>query len=165
MALALVIAATSKSCASDETNPAAESPPTTTAATPSAGQDSASGQAVITQINTALKSGAGLKFVTGKSDLAPESSAVLDKVATILQKNATVKADVRGYTDNQGDPTKNIQLSEARAQAVVAYFVSKKGITADRLTATGFGAANPVATNDTETGRAQNRRVEFVLGG
>ena len=157
MVLALIIAAASDGCGSDDTSPAAQSPtPTTTG--PAEGA-SASAQAVIDQINAQIT---GLPFVVGKSELAPASSAPLDSVVAILKQNATLKAEVRGFTDDQGDAIKNEQLSLARAQAVVAYLTGK-GIVAGRLEARGLGEANAIADNTTEAGRAKNRRVEFAL--
>lgn len=161
MLLALVIAAIVHDDGTEATSPAAQSP-TPTGSTTSTPTGGASGQGVIDQINATLKTGAGLVFVVGKSDLAPASSATLDKVVALLQKNPTVKADVRGYTDDQGDALKNQQLSLARAQSVVDYLKSK-GVGPERLTANGFGEANPIESNDTEAGRAKNRRVEFAL--
>ena len=163
MVLALVIAAASDGCGADETSPAAQSPTATTqtGSTPAAG--AAAAQQVIDQVNAVLKSGGGVPFVVGKSDLAPAGAATLDQVAVILKDNAAVKAEVRGFTDNQGDDAKNLELSRARAKSVVDYLVQKGGIAAGRLTANGFGEANPIAPNDTEAGRTQNRRVEFAL--
>ncbi len=161
MVLALIIATASDGCGTDETSPAAQSPtPTSPTGTGSAAGVAA--QQVIDQINTVLKTG-GLPFVVGKSELAPASAATLDQIAVSLKDNAAVKAEVRGFTDDQGDAAKNQQLSLARAQAVVDYLVLKGGIAAGRLTANGLGETNPIAPNDTEAGRTQNRRVEFAL--
>ena len=156
MVLALIIAAATHDDGTDATSPAAQSPTTTTATTPVTG---ASGQAVIDQINAQIT---GLPFVVGKSDLAPAGTAALDKVAALLAANPTLKAEVRGFTDDQGDSVKNEQLSLARAQAVVTALTGK-GIAAGRLEARGLGEANPIADNTTEAGRAKNRRVQFAL--
>ena len=156
MVLALIIAATSKGCGgSEQTSPAAQSPTTSTGTS-----TSAAGLAVIDQINQEIAR-TGVQFVTGKADLAPASRTTLDRIATILTTNATVKAEVRGHTDNQGDPNRNLVLSQLRAQAVVDYLV-QKGIAADRLSAKGLGQTVPLADNGTEAGRAKNRRVEFA---
>jgi len=114
---------------------------------------------VIDQINTQIT---GLPFVVGKAELAPASAPQLDRVAVTLAATPTLNAEVRGFTDDQGDPAKNVQLSLARAQAVVTYLTGK-GIAAGRLEAKGLGALNPIGDNKTETGRAKNRRVEFAL--
>lgn len=162
MVLALIIAAASDGCGADETSPAAQSPTATapTATAPAAG--AAAAQQVIDQVNAVLRAG-GVPFVVGKSELAPASAATLDQVAVILKDNAAIKAEVRGFTDDQGEVLKNQQLSLARAKSVVDYLVTKGGIAAGRLTANGLGEANPIASNDTESGRSQNRRVEFAL--
>lgn len=163
MVLALIIAAASDGCGADETSPAAQSPTATapTATAPAAGA-AAAAQQVIDQVNAVLRAG-GVPFVVGKSELAPASAATLDQVAVILKDNAAIKAEVRGFTDDQGEVLKNQQLSLARAKSVVDYLVTKGGIAAGRLTANGLGEANPIASNDTESGRSQNRRVEFAL--
>ncbi len=159
MVLALIIAAVSKGCgSSDEPGPASQSPTTTTPTTSTA---VTSGLAVIAQINAEVQR-TGITFLTGKTELTATSKTTLDAVAAILRRNPDVKAEVRGHTDNEGDATKNLQLSQQRAQAVVAYLVSK-GIPAARLTARGLGEAVPIADNSTPEGRAQNRRVEFQL--
>lgn len=144
----------------DNASPAAQSP-TPTATTPAPAGAGTATQQVIDQVNQTLTSN-GLPFVVGKAELAPASSATLDKVAGILTKNPTIKAEVRGFTDDQGDATKNEQLSLARAQAVVAYLTGK-GVAATRLEAKGLGEANPVCQEATEACRARNRRVEFAL--
>ena len=157
MVLALVIAAVSKGCGNSEpSSPAAQSPTTSTGTSTTA----AAGVAVIDQINSEIKR-TGVQFVTGKADLTPSSLTTLDRVAAILAANATVKAEVRGHTDSQGDAQKNLELSKQRAQAVVDY-LTQKGVAAGRLSSTGLGETVPVADNNTESGRAQNRRVEFA---
>jgi outer membrane protein OmpA-like peptidoglycan-associated protein len=81
-------------------------------------------------------------------------------VVPILEQNPSTKLEIQGYTDNQGSVESNQKLSERRAKSVMDYLV-KKGIDKGRLTAKGFGISNPVATNDTPEGRAENRRVEL----
>jgi outer membrane protein OmpA-like peptidoglycan-associated protein len=97
-----------------------------------------------------------------KFDLRPESQVELDKVVQLLKENHTVRIQVEGHTDNIGTVKENQKLSDDRAKSVVAYLVSK-GIKADRLVAKGFGATKPVAANDTEAGRAKNRRTELKI--
>ena len=158
MILALVIAASSKGCGDSEPgSPAAQSPTTSTGTSTAA----SAGLAVIDQINTEIKR-SGVQFVTGKADLTATSRTTLDRVAAILTASATVKAEVRGHTDSHGDAQKNLDLSQQRAQAVVDY-QTQKGIAAGRLTAKGLGETVPVADNNTASGRAQNRRVEFAI--
>ena len=102
----------------------------------------------------------GVTFETGKSALRPESYTVLDIVAGSLQGNPDIRIEIAGYTDNTGTAAVNTRLSQARAEAVRAYLVSK-GVALERMIARGYGPSNPVATNTTAAGRAQNRRVEL----
>ena len=94
--------------------------------------------------------------------LKPESHTELDHLARVLGDNTTIRIEVRGYTDNQGDFNKNIQLSKDRCQAVIDYLVSK-GIAAGRMAPVGRGPLDPVAPNNSEENRSKNRRVEFVV--
>ena len=100
----------------------------------------------------------GVNFETNSATLTPQSSEVLDEVATILRQRVNSKAQIHGYTDARGSDAFNQKLSERRAASVVAYLVAH-GIAGDSLSARGFGKANPVADNDTAAGRMQNRRV------
>jgi len=104
----------------------------------------------------------GIYFDTGKADLKPESDATLKEIAKLLQQDANLKLYVVGHTDNQGTLTLNMDLSKRRADSVVATLTAKYGVTAGRLQAFGSGPYSPVAPNDTEDGRAKNRRVELV---
>lgn len=104
----------------------------------------------------------GIQFETGKDVIKKTSFGILDNVAKIMKDNPTYLLNINGHTDNQGDDAKNMSLSQKRAEAVKAYLV-KKGIDASRLTPKGFGESMPKATNDTPAGRAENRRVEFVV--
>jgi outer membrane protein OmpA-like peptidoglycan-associated protein len=101
-------------------------------------------------------------FDVNKYDLKPESQVELDKVVQLMQDNPAVKIQIEGHTDNVGNDADNMKLSENRAKAVVNYLVSKN-ISAARLTAKGFGATKPIAENNTEEGRAQNRRTELKV--
>ncbi len=94
--------------------------------------------------------------------LLPESFAELDKLVRTLRQNPAVRINIAGHTDNVGDPRLNQSLSEYRARVVMNYLI-RHGIAGDRVGATGYGGSRPVAGNDTETGRAKNRRVEFVV--
>lgn len=104
----------------------------------------------------------GVKFKTDSDELLPESDAKLDKVYELLSKHPDFKLKISGYTDNTGDADYNKGLSDKRAKAAKGYLVAK-GIAASRITATGYGEANPVADNATAEGRAKNRRVEFDI--
>ncbi len=102
----------------------------------------------------------GVNFETGKSTLTPESEAILNGVAESLVANDSIRVQVTGHTDNTGGLALNRRLSLARAEAVRQYLVSR-GVAEDRLTARGLGPDQPVASNRTAEGRAQNRRVEL----
>lgn len=101
-------------------------------------------------------------FETGKWDLQAESRPELMRVVGLLKKNSTLTIVVAGYTDNIGNKKNNQTLSQKRAQAVFE-FLQKNGISVARLSAKGFGDENPIAENDSEQGRQQNRRVEFII--
>jgi outer membrane protein OmpA-like peptidoglycan-associated protein len=88
------------------------------------------------------------------------SLAKLDSVAAALVANPTVRVEIAGHTDDVGSAESNQRLSQARAEAVRRYFVSK-GVAADRMEARGFGESRPITTNATVEGRAANRRVEM----
>jgi outer membrane protein OmpA-like peptidoglycan-associated protein len=103
----------------------------------------------------------GVTFETGKSTLTPESETILNGVAESLVANDTIRVQVTGHTDNTGGLALNRRLSRARADAVRTYLISR-GVAEDRLTARGFGPDQPVASNKTADGRAQNRRVELT---
>ncbi len=100
----------------------------------------------------------GLLFESGKATI--QSDTVLVKAYNTLTQHPAIVVDIRGYTDNTGKKDKNMKLSQARADAVKDYLLSK-GIPADRITAKGFGPDNPVAPNTTKQGKQKNRRVEF----
>jgi len=104
----------------------------------------------------------GILFDTGKADIKPESDKALSNLATYLKENPQVNVYIIGHTDNVGDDVMNQKLSLSRAESVINSLVSKYGITATRLTGRGVGPYCPVALNDTEEGRALNRRVEIV---
>lgn len=101
-------------------------------------------------------------FATNEATLKSESTAELEKLRDLLQKNPTWIVQIEGHTDNVGSDDYNIALSKARAEAVVKYLVDH-GIEQKKLSAKGFGAAQPVADNATEEGRQQNRRVVFRI--
>jgi OOP family OmpA-OmpF porin len=104
----------------------------------------------------------GIYFDTGKSVLKPESDAALAEIAKLLQAEPALKVYVVGHTDNVASLDLNMNLSRARAEAVVQALVAKHGIAAARLAGRGVGPLCPVASNDSEDGRAKNRRVELV---
>lgn len=103
----------------------------------------------------------GITFATGQATITPQSNQVLGDVLAVLQADPSLKLRIEGHTDNVGDKAANQKLSDARARAVVAWLTGK-GIDAGRLSAAGFGDAQPVADNKTDDGRAKNRRVVLV---
>jgi len=106
-------------------------------------------------------------FEFNKSDIKPESYGVLDggaeTIKTVFAGNPDVKIEVQGHTDSKGSEEYNLNLSNKRANAVKDYLVINHNINPDRLMARGYGESRPVASNDTDAGRAKNRRVEFVV--
>src|SRR6201996_3076404 len=101
-------------------------------------------------------------FESGRSNLDPDSSGLLDHLIEIALRCPTTNVEVAGHTDADGDNATNQTLSEKRAQSVVDYLV-KAGLPAGRFTAIGYGSTQPVAANDTDDGKARNRRIEFVV--
>ena len=104
----------------------------------------------------------GLMFNIGESEVRPPAYERLETVAKLLQSSPNRMVVVEGYTDSQGGSESNIELSRRRAESVKQFLVSQ-GVPAQRIRTRGYGEANPVAANDTQTGRAQNRRVEIVI--
>jgi outer membrane protein OmpA-like peptidoglycan-associated protein len=104
----------------------------------------------------------GVNFDFDKADVRPDAVPILEEAARTLQSEPDITVSVNGYTDSVGTDAYNQRLSERRADAVKAY-LEKLGVAGSRLTAKGFGKADPVASNDTAEGRAQNRRVELVV--
>ena len=102
----------------------------------------------------------GVNFASDKADLTPESSATLDKVAASLKDWPEVKVEVEGHTDSTNTHQHNMKLSQARAESVRNYIVSK-GVDPARLVPKGYGPDQPIADNKTQEGRAKNRRVEL----
>ena len=100
-------------------------------------------------------------FETGKATLKPESMEEIQKVADYMKKDASARFEVQGHTDNQGSDAINDPLSQQRAEAVVKALESM-GVDPFNLRAVGKGSHEPVASNSTDEGRAQNRRVEFI---
>jgi OmpA-OmpF porin, OOP family len=104
-----------------------------------------------------------INFASGSNAIPKENEELLKKsAAAILAAPAGTKLEVGGYTDNKGAAAGNLALSQRRASAVMAYLV-KNGVKGDALTAKGHGADNPKASNDTDEGRFQNRRIEFSV--
>lgn len=104
----------------------------------------------------------GIQFDFNQATIKPESAQVLSQVAEVLKNQAALKLSIEGHTDNVGTPAYNLELSRKRAASVKDYLVKNFQVDAARLSTQGFGDTKPVAKNDTEAGRAQNRRVELV---
>lgn len=103
-----------------------------------------------------------VNFAFDSSNLTPAAMANLDKLAEVLKNNLDTNINIYGHTDSKGTDAYNLSLSDRRAAAVKSYLVSK-GVSASRMLTMGMGEKEPVATNDTDAGRAQNRRVEFAI--
>ncbi len=104
-----------------------------------------------------------IAFPHGQTEIDPRSMDLLDAVAEIMKTTSAItRLSIEGHTDTTGDPERNQPLSEARALAVQKY-LERKGVEASRLESKGFGSEKPIDSNDTEAGRAKNRRVEFKV--
>ena len=102
-------------------------------------------------------------FATGKSEILSQSFPILDEVARVLDENPQIAlVRIEGHTDSRGRDSYNLRLSQERAASVRRYLM-KQGISRDRLEAVGYGETQPIADNETEEGRAKNRRVEFTI--
>jgi outer membrane protein OmpA-like peptidoglycan-associated protein len=101
-------------------------------------------------------------FMQGKYELLPESFPELDRLAQMLHDNKTMEIEISGHTDNQGDPKKNLILSEQRVKVVKDYLVSK-GASPEKIKGKGYGGTKPIADNADPETRKLNRRVEFMV--
>jgi len=104
----------------------------------------------------------GINFETGSDVITAASFVNLDILAGILLEYPEASALIEGHTDNVGDPAANLELSQKRADAVMAYLINK-GVKPSRLKAIGYGDSKPIADNKTKAGKAKNRRVDFTL--
>ncbi len=103
-----------------------------------------------------------ITFDVDQSAIKPSFTSVLDSVAVVVKEYNNTVVDVKGYTDSTGSFEHNQNLSESRAESVARYLMNR-GVNQARIRTTGYGPRNPVASNDTAQGRAQNRRVEIDL--
>jgi outer membrane protein OmpA-like peptidoglycan-associated protein len=101
-------------------------------------------------------------FATNRADIQPNLRTVLDKFATSMNQHAVTTIQIVGHTDSTGGPQINEPLSVARANATRDYLTSR-GVSPTRISTSGMAERQPTATNDTEAGRAQNRRVEIFI--
>ncbi len=104
----------------------------------------------------------GINFATNSAKIKPASYPALDESAALLKEHPTIRVEIAGHTDAVGSEVYNLKLSKQRAEAVRDYLVLH-GIEAGRLIARGYGENQPVASNETKAGRAQNRRIEFRI--
>jgi hypothetical protein len=102
-----------------------------------------------------------INFETGKAEIRPESQKIIDQIVQMLKENPDLKISIEGHTDNVGTAEFNQKLSENRAKAVMDAIIAQN-IDKNRLSSKGWGATKPVADNNTEEGKAKNRRVEIV---
>jgi OmpA-OmpF porin, OOP family len=103
-----------------------------------------------------------IRFESGRATIDPDSAGLLDRLIETALRCPTANIEIAGHTDTDGDDGFNQALSEKRAQSVADYLV-RAGLPADRFKAMGYGSLQPVAGNDTDEGKAQNRRIEFVV--
>lgn len=119
------------------------------------------GAALLTKDGDVLKIPDRIRFKSGSAELLDSDKAILDPVASALKAmGGTLRIRIEGHTDNAGDREFNVDLAERRAWSVRSYLI-EQGLDGERLFAKGFGSTRPVASNTTDAGRAQNRRVEF----
>lgn len=104
----------------------------------------------------------GILFDVNAANIRAESAATLEEIGTMLQEHPELRVSIEGHTDSDGDDAHNLTLSEERAEAVRRHLIENFGIDASRLEAQGFGETAPVASNETEEGKQENRRVEIV---
>jgi OOP family OmpA-OmpF porin len=104
-------------------------------------------------------------FDFNKSDVRPDFKSELDEVGKFLQNNSAAYVLLVGYTDSIGSEEFNLGLSNRRADSAANYLMANHNINRDRIVVNYYGEANPIASNDTDDGRAQNRRVEIAVGG
>jgi len=102
-----------------------------------------------------------INFETGKSIIKAESTPIIEQIVEMLKQNPNLNISIEGHTDNVGTAPSNQTLSESRAKSVMNELVTK-GISTTRLTSKGWGQTKPIADNNSESGRANNRRVEIV---
>jgi OOP family OmpA-OmpF porin len=107
-----------------------------------------------------------VEFDTAKAVIKKKYHDEIKKVADFMKAHPETNAVIEGHTDNvdrHNDPSRNIKLSQARADSIRQYLIDKFEINASRITAVGYGPSKPIASNDTEEGRKKNRRVQAVI--
>jgi len=106
----------------------------------------------------------GITFDFNKTTLRPDSEGTLQRILAFLQRETALAVEVQGHTDNIGGDDYNLKLSQGRADSVKAWLV-QHGVTATRIATRGYGRQQPIADNDSDEGRAKNRRVELARAG
>lgn len=117
---------------------------------------------VCQQLFSDLLGKARIRFESGKADIVADSTGLLDRLIETALRCPNTSIEIAGHTDSDGEEAANQALSEKRAQSVTDYLV-KAGLQASRFSAVGYGATQPIAGNDTDQGKAQNRRIDFVV--
>ncbi len=117
---------------------------------------------VCQQLFADLLTKARIRFESGKAEISQDSLGLLDRLTETALRCPTANIEIAGHTDSDGDQNANQALSEKRAQAVADY-LARAGLPANRFTAVGYGSAQPIAGNETDDGKAQNRRIDFVV--
>jgi OmpA-OmpF porin, OOP family len=117
---------------------------------------------VCQQLLSELLAKGKIRFESGRAGIDADSSGLLDRLTETALRCPTATIEIAGHTDTDGEDAFNQMLSEKRAQAVMDYLV-RAGLPANRFTATGYGSTQPVASNDTDEGKAQNRRIDFLV--
>ncbi len=118
-------------------------------------------QTMLQTMNREGKIALYINFETSKAEINAESQSSIAQVAEMMTLDKSLTISVEGHTDNAGNPKTNLKLSEMRAAAVMHALI-ERGIDKSRLTSKGWGAAKPIADNNTEDAKARNRRVEIV---
>jgi OOP family OmpA-OmpF porin len=117
---------------------------------------------VCQQLFAELLGKARIRFESGKADIVTDSAGLLDRLIETALRCPNTNIEIAGHTDTDGDEAANQTLSEKRAQSVTDYLV-RAGLAANRFMPVGYGSTQPIAGNDTEDGKAQNRRIDFVV--
>jgi OOP family OmpA-OmpF porin len=104
-----------------------------------------------------------VEFAFNSAALAPASLVTLNEVGQALMTRPEASVEIQGHTDAVGSAAYNMLLSQRRAEAVRDYLLANYDFSPDQLTSKGYGEADPIASNETDAGRARNRRVQFVI--
>jgi outer membrane protein OmpA-like peptidoglycan-associated protein len=118
---------------------------------------------VFREANNLTMSLTAIKFRVGKSTIEPDAFPVLAKVGDALKLFPDSTLVVEGHTDSQGNDSTMLLLSQDRADAVLQYLITNLGVNAEKISAVGYGKQRPIASNDSEAGRARNRRIDVVM--